>query len=163
MRDLIELPGTDLYAVELVICTNAETVLSARDVEAAGATGCEIVADASEAASNAIYEALGNFAGSSDMFSDWHGGPYYGSHPDVAIGHLVANFFSREIEETDEDGDHSYSEWGAANPNWIPAELREKVSAAMQTANAAMDAELDKWEASATENRARFAAEEADA
>src|SRR5574343_188949 len=96
----------DLRAVELVICSNVESVA---DGHYFGPFADEAVAAAISAAQRVISNALGCYVADEDpLFANWHGGKR--CRDDLRVGWVHANLSARELD-VDDNGEEVFGEW----------------------------------------------------
>lgn len=135
----------DLRAVELVICSNVESVA---DGHYFGPFADEAVAAAISAAQRVISNALGCYVADEDpLFANWHGGKR--CRDDLRVGWVHANLYARELD-VDDNGEEVFGDWlwagGQARRAWREAEVTP-LETYLAAANDAMEAELVAQEA----------------
>jgi hypothetical protein len=118
------IPNMPQYGIRIVVCTNDELVAGTPSGYDAHSESVEVTREAAQAADAKCEELLGGYADSDGIFRNWQGGRYYGGRPDINHGHVVANLYTRELEDADDPD--SWSEWEWAG--WFkdaPEDLRE--------------------------------------
>jgi len=129
-----------LYAIRITICTNAETLLDGRDVEAAAATEAEIVSEAASAANQIFFDRLGGYAETDSFFPNWHGGKF--RRATLSVGSCAASVLSRDSVD---------GEWNHARWNDLSLDNQLSITEALDEANTSMDTVFDAWEKSAAD------------
>ena len=140
---------TDTCGVEIVVCTNVETVASGREIDEAWES--EVVDEATTAAGEAIFDALDNFPAYNGAFREWHGGRFsrtdYAGRPwKLANSYIVAQFFARWIARDDDD-ELIAGEWSCVPIADVPAGEVQRVVDVLAVAASAAEAVLLHHEA----------------
>lgn len=144
--NLIEIDDT--RAVEITICTHAETVCDGLATE--GWRGPATLAAVKEA-QRAMWAALKTSVAASEdrTFAHWHGGCH--SHADLRDLHVVADLYTRDLIEDEDDREWGEWEWaGSARRNWTADQVTQieavidAMAAAMETTLIALERELER-------------------
>jgi len=140
---------TTEWSVELVVCTNLETLgIDAND--------SEILQEAMQVCAS-IFNSLSNscwsFVREDSYFPNWNGGKY--SKSGYCIGHFAFDFFARdiaeEIEEWESYGDQAYSEWYWVDLDSVPLILKIGLERILEECNEAIDTVLSAYRAKSEE------------
>lgn len=134
---------TTEWAVELVVCTNLETLgIDWNDPE--------VLQEAMQVCGpvfNKLFNNGWSFVEEDSFFANWNGGKYCRSG--YCEGHFAFYFFARDaaedIEEWESNGDQAYGDWYWVDSDSVPSILKIGLERMLEKCNKAIDAVISTY------------------